>query len=831
MKRFISLILVIVMIISNAITLSGCATSEDEALKMGQWLALVSDSFGMENYQQEKPYFENVKADDPAFIYFQMAAEWEILEPSKEITSETVVKWNDVLISLVNAGEFLNADASDEEKIEYAIKNFDPSIKEYWGKRNIKLQEAVPLLDVAQKLWVDKEYTERIETVAYSDKVKDYSQNTEVTYVYSNDIVTVEGDELSNLQPGDVYVLPSDEFNSASINRVKTVEYVNGQVIITNDETFSEDEALEYIEDIQIQETSEMDFSNIVGIYDENGNPIVFEESDEPLVQNNVIQNGLIVNNAKDTSISRECGAVQTGIFDKVKGKLKFKVGKYTAELAITKDDFSVELSKELKSISNRYKEETTESFIKTTFNDMKLTRDVDYTYKLNSATLKLDYSTSVEGGIKIDREIEIGDYVENKDGSITSTFSDIKNQYLKALDELGKEMRNSKCDDDIYICRLSIVEGGIASVDFIVKGKVTASGELKIVVEVDGSQGIQYKNGNLRYIKSVETDVDFVAEGKLEVIIGPGIAITVLKKIDVAEITVDLGIGVSMSKTAHLFDAEGHDLYSTNVEISADVASLLANEQLFTTPEEIKALANEMGKDWDYKESDWSAGVPLQLGTCAEWKMYPIVRIVVSPDDNLVGKLLKGLKVSATCEIKGSKTPILSGHIDFPNNIANALDSDSLLGGASALLGVGASCVYKYAGWDELADKEIETEVETEIGTEVDAEDETQTDAGETEDVMISDVLSISEIRIFLEPGETHKIEIASLPKGYSLDDLVIECDNASIIAVDKQSLVIAAKEEEGTAQIIVKTNDGRYKAYCAVTVLITEDIDFEEL
>lgn len=834
MKRFISMMLVVIMILTNAIALSGCATSEEEALRMGQWLALISDSFGMESYQQEEPYFENVKTDDAAFAYFQMAAEWDILEPSKEVTSDTVVKWNDVLISLVNAGEFLGANATDEEKIDYAIKYFDPSIKEYWGKRNIKLQEAVPLLDIAQELWANKTYSEKIETIAYVDEVKDFSDNTDVSYVFENDVVKVQGDELASLQPGDVYVLPDNEFNSASINRVKSIEYVDGQVIVTNDETFSQDEALEYVEDIQIQETSEVDFSNIVGIYDEQGNPIYFEESDENAVQSNVIQNGLVATNLGNAQVTEHEGAVQTATFDKVKGKLKIEVGGYSAEISITKNDFSVELSKEWKgTTTNRYKEEKTETFVQTTFSNMVLTRDVDYTYKLNSATLKLDYSASVEGGIRKEREIEIGDYVENKDGSITSTLSAIKKQYKDALTSLTKEVRNSKCDDDIYICRLSIVEGGIASVDFIVKGKVTASGELKIVVEVDGAQGIQYKNGNLRYIKSTETDVDFVADGKLEVTVGPGIAITVLKKIVLGEITVDLGLGVSMSMTSHLFDAEGHELYSTDVEISADVASLLANEQLFTRPEEIKALANELGKDWEYEETAWSAGVPLQLGTCAEWKLYPIVRIVVSPDDNLIGKLLKGLKVSASCEIMGSKTPILSGHIDFPNNIANALDSGSLSGGAAALLGVGASCVYKYTGWDELVDKEIETETEmsTEIeDTQIDSDD-TDVEQEETENVMISDVLTISTIRVFLTPGQSQKLEIVSLPEGYSLDDVIIECDNQNIISIDNKSLVVTGKNEAGTVQVIVKTKDGKYKAFCAVTVSVTEDVEFDEL
>ena len=76
MKRIITIILTAAIIFTNIITLSGCATSKEEALKMGQWLALISDSFGMQSYTNEEPYFENVKSNDAAFAYFQMAAEW-----------------------------------------------------------------------------------------------------------------------------------------------------------------------------------------------------------------------------------------------------------------------------------------------------------------------------------------------------------------------------------------------------------------------------------------------------------------------------------------------------------------------------------------------------------------------------------------------------------------------------------------------------------------------------------------------------------------------------------------------------------------------------------
>ena len=93
MKRFTALVLTIVIGISTVFGMTGCtAVQADGALTMGQWLALVIDAFGMQTYTEETPYFEKVPSSDDNFELFQMAAEWDIVEPSAEIDSSTPFK-------------------------------------------------------------------------------------------------------------------------------------------------------------------------------------------------------------------------------------------------------------------------------------------------------------------------------------------------------------------------------------------------------------------------------------------------------------------------------------------------------------------------------------------------------------------------------------------------------------------------------------------------------------------------------------------------------------------------------------------------------------------
>lgn len=811
MKKFIALMLSLLMLITS---FSGCAvTTSDTALSMGQWVMLIADSFGLQNYTEETPHFEKVSSSESAFSAFQAVAEWNIVEPTDEITALTPVKWNDVLISLVNAGEFLNTDATDEEKIDFAIKNFDPSIRKYWGNRYIKLKEAIPLLDTAQEMWANKVFLEKIEKATFADSVTNCIENKDINYIANGDVIITDSAELKDLQVGDVYTLPANADNAASINRVKTIEYIDGKVVITNDVDFTEEEVAEYVQEIKIQETSSPDFTQIAGIYDEFDNPISFETDNSISAEGmSFSNNDYKISTLAYTTQKSEPEIMQLGMFDNVKGSLKFKVGKYSVSLSTTRDSIGVKLSKELSKSSNRYREQKQEVYVQTTFNDVELTRDVDYSWgKLHSATVKLDYNTTIEGGIKTERSGEIGNPAGENDET-TKSLSSIFNQYRDTLSDLKRTVNNSKCDDDIYICKLSLLEGGLASVDFIIKGKVTAEGDIKIVVEIEGSQGIQVKDGKFRYIKTKDVDVDFAAEGGLEVTIAPGVAITILKKIALVEITIDCGLGASVGMTAHLFDIEGHELYSGAAQLTAEDAENISNEEMFTTPEEIEQFAKEKGGSWDAEKKETTGNITIHKGICFEWKLYPIVRFGID-GKSLVGEIAKKFSVSLTVEILGSKNTILQGHIDFPNNISNMLKSDSIGGGLSALLGIGADCTYDYTPWDEAVE-------------EIEKKDPTT----ETDDIGVTDNITLSTMRVEVGEGKSIQISVTGLPKGYELKDVEAESDDPDVATFDIVEGKITGVKE-GITQIVVKTKDGKHKAYCAVIVTTDSKIDFNEL
>ena len=84
-KRFISILLIIVTLLTTVMSLGGCSTQNNTSLSIGQWLTMVDEAFGMQSYTSEEPYFLNVKSDNPYFAAVQIAAEWDVIDKNKSI--------------------------------------------------------------------------------------------------------------------------------------------------------------------------------------------------------------------------------------------------------------------------------------------------------------------------------------------------------------------------------------------------------------------------------------------------------------------------------------------------------------------------------------------------------------------------------------------------------------------------------------------------------------------------------------------------------------------------------------------------------------------------
>lgn len=273
-KRIVSVILLFTILITSSGFTTACATSDAQKVKMGEWLAMVNASFGMESYLSETPYFSDITTDNPYFANVQVAVEWNVINPDDELDLEKNVTWKEVLVTLVNAGAFLQADATDEDKIAYGIKYFDETIQEKTLKKEINITDATELLNTAQSKWANLTFDEAVEIVEYTDGVLDYSQGENAIEDYQIDEVgnlILSAEYAEQISEGDIFVLAGNEYTMGTVAyKATAIETEGDSVKISVD---SDIPLEEIVDEMYIAETLLPTSENSV-IRDGNGNII-----------------------------------------------------------------------------------------------------------------------------------------------------------------------------------------------------------------------------------------------------------------------------------------------------------------------------------------------------------------------------------------------------------------------------------------------------------------------------------------------------------------------------------------------------------------------------
>lgn len=168
----------------------------------------------------------------------------------------------------------------------------------------------------------------------------------------------------------------------------------------------------------------------------------------------------------------------------------------------------SVKITKTLEKATNRHREMKKEAYVKATFYKAELTKNIDYSWgKLHSATVKLDYSTKIEGGIKKSKDYDVGK-VWTEGQNVTNSLSSVISGYQEALAAIKHDAYNTKFkNDEIYICRIAFLDIGVITGDFIIKGKVTGrrrASRLSLRLTVPTGSSITGKMSDTSKIKAL---------------------------------------------------------------------------------------------------------------------------------------------------------------------------------------------------------------------------------------------------------------------------------------------------------------------------------------
>ena len=806
-RRIIAAFLSMVMLLSCLISMSGCAAQVEDKLTLGQWLGMINESFGMDTYVSEEPYFQDVGASDSLFGTVQAAAEWGVVGESEELHPEQTLTWRSALTTLVNAGGFLPEEATESDKIQYALEHFATDARSYWMDREISQGSAEEALKIAVSQWQTFTYDTPVEKVDYSEDTVDLSQgDKKVTdYQIEDDTVILPEEVAQEIQPGDIYVLPAgDGSMGTQAFRAESVTQENGKTYITNDP--QEPELTDFVEDLDLQQTIVPDLENME-IFDGNGNlvssgsAVQQDYTEEPQIEN------MSFRSTDVPEVQEMASATLSKTFSTPDGfKVSFNInnskGNFSMGASITfplgKNDGDSNVKSELK--------------VGAEVSNLSVTQEAKVEwFKLKSAKLQINYQTknslSAEfGSTPVDKVMAP---YNNRNSSF---LSNLKNSAFKDRDAKGAKTIASR--KTIKICSMNIYNAGVAKVCLDVSFKISLSGSFTLTITERGSKGIEYKNGNIRKINESQKDTDFSASGKVEgtLSVGPALYVIGLKK-KVIGLALDIGAGASASGKLHLADEQNHLLEEADAGgDTLEAYGSIAGYDLKATPSVIQEIAESQGGTYTPNAST----VILRADLCIDVRVYFILKIGLDNNAYVDG----GGK--ASFEIFGKDNATLGSiHIDCPG--CNFMNAQLHMGkGASA----SDQCIFKYSPFDGEEESSSSSEDESSNGSE--SSENSNSSGNSSSSNVQEETLILEHLELTLEKGESGKVAIKSLPEGVKMSDLVFTSADPEIAQVDQSGNVKALKA--GATVVSVETKDGAHHVQCSIIVM-AESGEFEGL
>jgi len=797
MKRFVAILLLVATVFGLIAPISGCSAQENQTLNMGQWLTLVNNAFGMESYTEETPYFAGIGRNHPFFAAVQIAAEWEVVDTNQALDVTKTLTWGEALITLVNVGGFLPVETSDEEKLEFAITQFDSSIRSYWKNREIPYANATVLLAEAQKQWAQVQYDENIEKIEYKEEVVDLTETVAGNYtVDASGAILLPEAAAKEIQTGEIYMI-ADKENPLEYTyyRAESVTTVDGVTSIVNSQ---EELGLEdLVDDIHIQGTTEVTADNTV-IYDGNGN---------------LIYGAGVVNQA--AAGMGTASVVPLGATNLASGKVTHK---------FETDDFTISLSYNLNGALDMEVEEESADILpdkapgemkakgKFAVNNLEIKKDFDYgVFKgLKHALLKVDYETEVGFGVGYEAKpvnaVKAPAY-SNGNGSF---LTNLKRSVWKLRDGEGNVSgaETIATQKVVKICSLNVYDAVVAKVCLDVNFIIKIDGSFEVTVTQSGTTGVEYKNGNLRFIKDSKKDANAELKAKLEATIGfgPALYIKGLKK-KIVGLEVRMGLGAEGSVTWHLADSAFHLIEEVNFsDTPPEIVDFVGDMDIEADADTIKAVAEAQGGIFS---GEAGVAVRLKVHSCFNISVYGILTVGLS-DESYVMEFI-GAKVKTTCAILSSKNAtFFNYHVDDWNWGAGVvrwglgLNSDDV-------------CTLKFQPFDKIDETTAPTE-ETTVPTE-------GTTGGN--DIPGGDFIMLTDLRADVDVKKTYCISFSHLPVGYSQKDLVFESGDKSVATVDSTGVVTGVAE--GSTTVMIRTKDGKYTAAIAISVHADSKVSFE--
>lgn len=251
---------------------------------------MLSETFGMDNYTSNEPYYADVQTDDALFPSVQSCVEWDVLsiydgerlEADKKVTAEEVASTASIAAgyeikdSMFDENGGFNADGSVEFARQHGIL---PEDKKLSGK--MSLEECEAALAAARKVYLTTPMDEKTVAVMSEDitdltglEPDEYQIDGSQMLIPNaapgsvrrdeagNTIASINtGDRVVDVGVGEVFVTaPTPENPSGSAYKVGRIEEEDGAIVITTEIPTLAD----LYEELDVRMTVDADLDHII---------------------------------------------------------------------------------------------------------------------------------------------------------------------------------------------------------------------------------------------------------------------------------------------------------------------------------------------------------------------------------------------------------------------------------------------------------------------------------------------------------------------------------------------------------------------------------------
>ena len=212
MKLFTRIVSVILTASIGFSALSGCVgkTEEgEESITRSEWITLLGEEFGLDDYLSEEPYFRDVTSENACFAVVQSSVDWGILDPEEQdFHPDEAALWDFAVDTSVKAAGV--ALTEGETALDYAEKTgFIPDQNYMTVRAKLTAEDAQKILDWAKKIYLSDDSPD-YSNVQMNENVRDFSEDTAIEMIRADEyrVPTSAG-----LQKGSVFIAPATPEN------------------------------------------------------------------------------------------------------------------------------------------------------------------------------------------------------------------------------------------------------------------------------------------------------------------------------------------------------------------------------------------------------------------------------------------------------------------------------------------------------------------------------------------------------------------------------------------------------------------------------------------